>query len=37
LEAPKVRPDLGRVAKQQVKERVTDLLDSLFKKRDPQP
>ena len=37
LEAPKVRPDLGRVAKQQVKQRVTDLLDSLFKKREPQP
>jgi uncharacterized protein involved in outer membrane biogenesis len=36
LTAPKVRPDLTRAAKQQVKERVTDLLDSLFKPRQNQ-
>ena len=39
LEAPKLRPDIAQAAKQQVKERVTDLLDSLFKKKsgEPQP
>jgi AsmA protein len=31
LAAPKVRPDIAQAAKQQVEERVTDLLDSLFK------
>ncbi len=39
LEAPKIRPDVAQVAKQQVKERVSGLLDSLFKKKsgDKQP
>jgi uncharacterized protein involved in outer membrane biogenesis len=41
LDTPRVRPDLGRAVKQQAKERVTDLLDSLFKprgqKQQPQP
>jgi uncharacterized protein involved in outer membrane biogenesis len=37
LQAPKVRPDLKQAAKEQVKERVTDLLDSLFKKKSSQP
>ncbi len=32
LENPKVRPDLARAAKEQVKERVGDLLDSIFKR-----
>jgi hypothetical protein len=33
LEAPRVRPDIKQVAQEQVKQRVGDLLDSLFKKR----
>jgi hypothetical protein len=37
LEAPRVRPDVRQVAKQQVQERVTGLLDSLFKKKSSQP
>jgi uncharacterized protein involved in outer membrane biogenesis len=37
LEAPKVRPDIAQAAKQHVKERVTDLLDSLFKKKSAEP
>jgi hypothetical protein len=37
LQAPKVRPDVRQAAKEQVKERVTDLLDSLFKKKSGQP
>lgn len=37
LQAPKVRPDIKQAAKEQVKERVTDLLDSLFKKKSGQP
>lgn len=37
LEAPKVRPDIRQAAKQQVQERVTDLLDSLFKKKSAEP
>jgi uncharacterized protein involved in outer membrane biogenesis len=41
LEAPRVRPDIKQAAQEQVKDRVTDLLDSFFKKRsggtEPQP
>jgi hypothetical protein len=34
LEAPRLRPDIKQVAQEQVKQRVGDLLDSLFKKRN---